>query len=223
MTSYNYDLPDDTSEASLLALIDDLNHDPKVNGILVQLPLPKTIDTFKILERIDPKKDVDGFHPYNLGCLAQRRPHLRPCTPLGIMHLLEHYDINVSGLHAIVVGASNHVGRPMALELLLAGSTITICHRLTRSLENMIPSADILVVAAGEVNVVPSAWIKEGAIVIDVGIHRLANGRLRGDIEFETAKTTSIMDHSRPRRCRSHDPRQTLLHNTLLAANFLKM
>ncbi len=181
------DLPEETSEAELLGLIQELNDDPAVDGILVQLPLPLHIDSSKVINAIDPVKDVDGFHPHNIGLLAQRLPGLRPCTPRGIMHLLTLTETQLQGAHAVVVGASNIVGRPMALELLLAGATVTICHRFTKDLETHVGNADILVVAVGKPGVVLSEWIKPGAVVIDVGINRGENGSLRGDIEFESA------------------------------------
>lgn len=188
VVSFAHYLPKDISADQLLALIDTLNADTAVDGILVQLPLPSTIPADIILERINPSKDVDGFHPYNLGRLAQRRPLLRPCTPYGVMQLLAHTQVELKGLHAVVVGASNIVGRPMALELLLAGCTITVCHRWTRDLVSHIKQADILVVAVGKPGLVPSTAIKAGAIVIDVGINRLSTGQLVGDIDFATAK-----------------------------------
>lgn len=187
MTSFAHDLPVDTTEADLLALIERLNADPAVDGILLQLPLPDHIHPEVVLERIDPAKDVDGFHPYNVGRLAQRLPGLRPCTPRGIMRLLEHYAIPVRGRHAVVVGASNIVGRPVALELLLAGATVTVCHRFTRDLEAHVRQAELLVVAVGKPGLVPGDWIAPGATVIDVGINRLPDGSLRGDVDFEGA------------------------------------
>lgn len=183
-----YDLPADTSQQELLELIDSLNGNPRIHGILVQLPLPAQIREEVIIERILPAKDVDGFHPYNIGRLAQRLPGLRPCTPRGVMVLLEHAGIRVRGAHAVVVGASNIVGRPMALELLLAAATVTICHKFTTHLEEHVRSADILVVAMGRPGVLNSAWIKPGAVVIDVGINRQADGGIVGDIEFASAK-----------------------------------
>ena len=187
MASFAHDLPVDTTEADLLALIERLNADPAVDGILLQLPLPAHIHPEVVLERIDPAKDVDGFHPYNVGRLAQRLPGLRPCTPRGIMRLLEHYEIPVRGRHAVVVGASNIVGRPVALELLLAGATVTICHRFTRDLEAHVRRAELLVVAVGKPGLVPGDWIAPGATVIDVGINRLPDGSLRGDVDFDGA------------------------------------
>ncbi|MCK9529773.1 MAG: bifunctional methylenetetrahydrofolate dehydrogenase/methenyltetrahydrofolate cyclohydrolase FolD [Gammaproteobacteria bacterium] len=187
--SVNHDLPAETSQAELLALIDSLNADPTVHGILVQLPLPRHIDTTAVIERIAPEKDVDGFHPYNVGRLAQRIPQLRPCTPYGVMTLLEHARLDIKGMDALVVGASNIVGRPMALELLLGGCTVTVAHRFTRDLRAHVERADLLVVAVGKPGLVKGEWIKPGAIVVDVGINRLADGRLVGDVDFEIAKT----------------------------------
>jgi methylenetetrahydrofolate dehydrogenase (NADP+)/methenyltetrahydrofolate cyclohydrolase len=187
--SRSYDLSATASQEELLALIDQLNVDSHVDGILVQLPLPDHFDTTQVLERIQPDKDVDGFHPYNVGRLAQRIPALRPCTPKGIMTLIETTGVKTHGLHAVVVGASNIVGRPMTLELLLAGCTTTTCHRFTRDLEEQVRRADLLVVAVGKPNFIPGEWIKPGALVIDVGINRLADGSLVGDVEFETARS----------------------------------
>ncbi len=183
-----YDLPIDASEEYLLQLIDGLNKDPTVDGILVQLPLPKHIDSTKVIERILPDKDVDGFHPYNVGRLAQRIPALRPCTPKGIMTLIESTKVDILGANAVVVGASNIVGRPMTLEFLLNGCTTITTHRFTKDLQCFVKQADILVVAVGKPHFIPGSWIKEGAIVIDVGINRLDNGKLCGDIEFDVAK-----------------------------------
>ena len=187
--SKSYDLPTTTTEAELLTLIDTLNQDPEIDGILVQLPLPAGMDSTKILEHIDPEKDVDGFHPYNVGRLSQRIPKLRSCTPKGIITLLDRYNIQVRGMHAVVVGASNIVGRPMTLELLLAGCTTTTCHRFTKDLEHHIRQADLVVVAVGKPNFIPGEWIKEGAVVVDVGINRIDTGKLIGDVEFDVAKT----------------------------------
>ncbi|RMG31239.1 MAG: bifunctional methylenetetrahydrofolate dehydrogenase/methenyltetrahydrofolate cyclohydrolase FolD [Gammaproteobacteria bacterium] len=185
--SFKHDLPADTSEAALLALIDRLNRDPAVDGILVQLPLPPHIDAEAVVERIRPDKDVDGFHPYNMGRLALRIPTLRPCTPWGVMQLLEITGQDLHGREAVVVGASNIVGRPMALELLLAGCTVTVCHRFTRDLPTHVARAEILVVAVGKPGIVKGTWIREGATVIDVGINRTPEGKLVGDVEFEAA------------------------------------
>jgi methylenetetrahydrofolate dehydrogenase (NADP+)/methenyltetrahydrofolate cyclohydrolase len=186
--SYSHDLPESTTQAELLELIDQLNADQHVDGILVQLPLPVHITTATVIERILPTKDVDGFHPYNIGRLAVRLPLMRSCTPYGVMKLLESTDKPILGSQAVVVGASNHVGRPMALELLLAGCTVTICHRFTQDLSAQVARADVLVVAVGKPGFIKGDWIKPGAVVIDVGINRMTDGRLVGDIEFETAK-----------------------------------
>jgi len=185
--SIEHDLPAATSQTELLQLIDTLNADPTVNGILVQLPLPDHIVPHEIIEQIDPLKDVDGFHPFTVGRLAQRIPALRPCTPFGIMKMLEHINIDAKGKHAVIVGASNIVGRPLALEMLLAGATITVCHKFTTDLEAQVRQADILAVAVGKPNLIPGSWVKEGAIVFDVGINRMDDGTLKGDIEFATA------------------------------------
>ncbi|ALE94828.1 MULTISPECIES: bifunctional methylenetetrahydrofolate dehydrogenase/methenyltetrahydrofolate cyclohydrolase FolD [Serratia] len=185
--SRSYDLPAATSEAELLALIDQLNADQEIDGILVQLPLPAGIDNVKVLERIHPDKDVDGFHPYNVGRLCQRAPKLRPCTPRGIVTLLERYNIDTYGLNAVVVGASNIVGRPMSMELLLAGCTTTVTHRFTKNLRHHVENADLLVVAVGKPGFIPGDWIKPGAIVVDVGINRLESGKVVGDVDFDAA------------------------------------
>lgn len=186
-TSRSYDLPASTTEPELLALIDQLNADSEIDGILVQLPLPAGIDNVKVLERILPDKDVDGFHPYNVGRLCQRAPKLRPCTPRGIVTLLERYNIDTYGLNAVVVGASNIVGRPMSMELLLAGCTTTVTHRFTKNLRHHIENADLLIVAVGKPGFIPGDWIKPGAIVIDVGINRLESGKVVGDVDFDAA------------------------------------
>lgn len=185
--SRSYDLPDTTSEAELLHLIDELNNDNTIDGILVQLPLPAGIDNVKVIERIHPDKDVDGFHPYNIGRLCQRAPNLRPCTPHGIVTLLERCNINTFGLNAVIIGASNIVGRPMSLELLLAGCTTTVTHRFTTNLRHHVEHADLLIVAVGKPGFIPGEWIKPGAIVIDVGINRLENGKVVGDVNFAEA------------------------------------
>lgn len=186
IVSKSYDLPETTTEQALLGLIEELNQDAEVNGILVQLPLPKHIDSTKVIEQISPEKDVDGFHPYNVGRLCQRIPTLRACTPYGVMKLLETTGISFYGKHAVIVGASNIVGRPMALELLLAGCTVTVTHRFTEDLASHIRQADILVVAVGKPKFIKGEWIKEGAVVVDVGINRL-EGKLVGDVEFDIA------------------------------------
>ena len=186
ITSKSYDLPETTTEQALLELIETLNQNAEVDGILVQLPLPKHIDSTKVIEQISPEKDVDGFHPYNVGRLCQRIPTLRACTPYGVMKLLETTGISFYGKHAVIVGASNIVGRPMALELLLAGCTVTVTHRFTEDLASHIRQADILVVAVGKPKFIKGEWIKEGAVVVDVGINRL-EGKLVGDVEFDMA------------------------------------
>jgi len=185
--SYDYDLPASATQDELFALIDKLNADPDVHGILVQSPLPEHIDEDALVDRIDPNKDVDGFQAINVGRLALRRFGLRPCTPRGVMTLLGHTDRPVRGQHAVVVGVSNHVGRPLALELLIAGCTTTCCHRFTRNLETYVRQADILVVAVGKPGLVSGEWIKPGAVVVDVGINRLEDGRLVGDVDFDVA------------------------------------
>jgi methylenetetrahydrofolate dehydrogenase (NADP+)/methenyltetrahydrofolate cyclohydrolase len=186
--SLSYDLPATTSEESLLALVRELNSNKEVDGILVQLPLPDHIDPTCVINNIHPDKDVDGFHPFNIGSLALRHPVLRPCTPRGIMTLLQSTGCDIRGMDAVVVGASNIVGRPMALELLLAGCTVTTCHRFTKDLASHVKRADLLVVAVGKPGVVQSDWIKQGAIVIDVGTNRGADGKLVGDIDFPGAQ-----------------------------------
>jgi len=187
IVSVAHDLPASTSEAELLGLIDRLNADPTIDGILVQLPLPAHVASVAVLERIDPAKDVDGFHPYNVGRLAQRMPIQRPCTPYGIMLMLEREGLEVRGKNAVIVGQSNIVGRPMALELLMKAATITVCHSQTRDLERQVSEAEILVAAIGKPEFVPGAWIRPGAVVIDVGINRLPDGKLVGDVQFAEA------------------------------------
>jgi len=187
IASFAHDLPDTTSRAELLALIERLNRDDAVDGILLQLPLPKGLDSTEIMDTIDPAKDVDGFHPTNTGLLAQKRPGLRPCTPWGVMQLLKDAAIDVTGLRAVVVGASNIVGRPMALELLLARATVTVCHTGTRDLRGEVERADLVVAAVGKAAYIPGIWIRDGAIVIDVGINRLSDGKLAGDVEYGPA------------------------------------
>jgi methylenetetrahydrofolate dehydrogenase (NADP+)/methenyltetrahydrofolate cyclohydrolase len=186
--SFDHDLPASTSESELIALVDRLNADPSVHGILLQLPLPAGIDATALIDRIDPHKDVDGFQAENVGRLALRQRGLRPCTPKGVMILLAHTDQPVRGQKAVVIGVSNHVGRPLILELLLAGCTTTGCHRFTRDLAAEVRQADIVVSAAGRPGLVRGEWIKPGAVVIDVGINRLEDGRLVGDVEFEPAR-----------------------------------
>lgn len=185
----DHDLPADSTDAELLELIDRLNADPEIHGILLQLPLPDRRDASALINRIDPRKDVDGFHPQNVGHLVLREFGLRPCTPRGITTLLGYTDRPVRGQSATIVGVSNHVGRPMALELLIAGCTVTSCHRFTppEALEAAVRNADILVVAVGRPRLIPGEWVKPGAVVIDVGINRLDDGRLVGDVGFEAA------------------------------------
>jgi len=181
-------IPADAPEHQLFTLIDTLNKDDKVDGILVQLPLPASFSSQKIIESIDPKKDVDGFHPYNIGRLATQHPALRPCTPYGIIRLLKHAGIVLTGLHAVIVGASNIVGRPMMLELLLEGVTVTLCHSKTKNLDTHVRDADLLISAIGKRHVIQSDWIKKNAIVVDIGIHRTEDNQIHGDLEFDTAK-----------------------------------
>ena len=186
--SLSYEKSADFSEAELLALIDELNNDDTVDGILVQLPVPPHIDSQKIIERIRPDKDVDGFHPYNIGRLAVKMPLMRPCTPKGVMTMLSEYGIDVKGKNVTIVGQSNIVGRPQALEMLMNRATITVCHTATKDLPAEVKRADIVVAAVGRPNCIKGEWIKDGAVVIDVGINRLDNGKLCGDVEFETAR-----------------------------------
>jgi len=188
MRSFAFDPPAAVAEADLLALIDRLNADPAVDGILVQLPLPPQIDPARVIERIDPAKDVDGFHPYNVGRLVLKMPTLRPCTPFGCMRLLAETGESLVGKHAVVIGQSNIVGRPMALELLMARCTVTICHSATRDLPGLVRQADIVVAAVGKARMVQGDWIKPGAIVVDVGMNRLDDGSLAGDVDFATAR-----------------------------------
>lgn len=188
VTSFEYNLDSAISQDELLELIAKLNADDQVDGVLVQLPLPAHIKESDIVDAIDPKKDVDGFHPYNIGCLAQRRPVIRPCTPFGVIHMLESINFQFKGSNAVVIGSSSIVGRPMALELLLAGATVTVCHRFTKDIAQHIRRADLLVSAVGKPGLVKADWIKPGAVVIDVGITRLEDGTLSGDVEFDGAR-----------------------------------
>lgn len=188
MKSVYHHLSSSIDEMDLIKIIQQLNEDSSIDGILLQLPLPDSIDSDKVLEMIDPIKDVDGFHPYNLGRLGQGRPLLRPCTPLGVIHLLNSIGETYINRHAVIIGASNIVGRPMALELLMAGSTVTVCHRLTEDLKPYVQSADILISAVGKPNLISGEWVKENATVIDVGITRSIEGTLLGDIEFISAR-----------------------------------
>jgi methylenetetrahydrofolate dehydrogenase (NADP+)/methenyltetrahydrofolate cyclohydrolase len=182
-----FDLPENTSQEKLLSLLDQLNDDIEIDGILVQLPLPPHINSELVIERIVPHKDVDGFHPYNIGRLALRMPLLRSCTPKGVMTLLAHTSINLTGLDAVIVGQSNIVGRPMALELSAANATVTMCHIYTRDLATKVHNADIVIAAVGKAHLIAGDWIKPGAIVIDVGMNRLDDGRLVGDVDFAIA------------------------------------
>jgi methylenetetrahydrofolate dehydrogenase (NADP+)/methenyltetrahydrofolate cyclohydrolase len=217
--SFYHPLSMDIDEKTLMDLIQQLNEDVNVHGILVQLPLPAHINAEKVLETISPHKDVDGFHPYNLGRLAQRRPLLRPCTPYGVMLLLEHIQQTFKGKHAVIVGASNIVGRPMGFELLLAGSTVTICHRFTTPLSYYVEQADILVSAVGRPGIIQGEWIKSGATVIDIGMNRLADGTLTGDVEFAKARERAAWITPVPGGVGPMTV-AVLLQNTLLAANF---
>lgn len=183
----DFDLPYETTQTELLTLIEELNRDDEIHGILVQLPLPPQIDEISITNSIKSSKDVDGFHAFNVGRLALRQHGLRPCTPRGIMALLHYYGIDAKGQHCVIVGASNIVGRPMGLEMLIQGATVTTCHRFTKNLEHFVRQAEILIIAVGQPGIVCANWISEGAIVVDVGINRLENGTLVGDIDFEDA------------------------------------
>ncbi|MFC3680091.1 bifunctional methylenetetrahydrofolate dehydrogenase/methenyltetrahydrofolate cyclohydrolase FolD [Bacterioplanoides pacificum] len=216
-----YDLPDSTSQQQLLDLIDELNTDNEVDGILVQLPLPQGLDASEILERISPEKDVDGFHPFNVGRLAQRMPLLRPCTPAGIVDLLDSTGEPVRGQHAVIVGASNIVGRPMGLELLIKGCTVTTCHRFTKDLQHHVSQADIVVVAVGKPGIVKGEWIKPGAVVIDVGINRLEDGRLIGDVDFGPAAERASFITPVPGGV-GPMTRAKLLENTLISCETLR-
>ncbi|WP_257265155.1 bifunctional methylenetetrahydrofolate dehydrogenase/methenyltetrahydrofolate cyclohydrolase FolD [Endozoicomonas sp. ONNA2] len=218
--SISHDLPASTSEQHLLALIDNLNDHPEIDGILVQLPLPEHINCELVIERIRPDKDVDGFHPYNIGRLVQRIPLLRPCTPKGVMTLLESTGQPIRGKNAVIVGASNIVGRPMTMELLLAGCTTTTTHRFTFDLAAEVARADILVVGAGKPGLVKGAWVKPGAVVIDIGINRMDDGRLVGDVEFDAARQRASWITPVPGGVGPMTV-ATLLENTLYAADHL--
>jgi methylenetetrahydrofolate dehydrogenase (NADP+)/methenyltetrahydrofolate cyclohydrolase len=217
MRSFAFDPPADIAERALLELIDRLNADAQVHGILVQLPLPKQIDPAHVIERIDPRKDVDGFHPYNIGRLVVKMPTLRPCTPYGCMQLLAETGQDLAGKHAVVIGQSNIVGRPMALELLMARCTVTICHSATRNLPDLVRQADVVVAAVGKPRMVPGDWIKPGAIVIDVGMNRLPDGKLTGDVDFEAARERASWITPVPGGVGPMTVAM-LLHNTLRAA-----
>lgn len=218
--SLAHDLPSNVSQSALLGLIASLNENPDIDGILIQLPLPDHLDASLIVNHIAPHKDVDGLHPYNMGRLAVRDPLLRPCTPKGIMRLLDSTDTSIKGKEAVIVGASNMVGRPMLLELLMAGATVTSCHRFTQNLRDHVAAADILVVAVGKARFIPGEWIKQGATVIDVGINRTMDGKLVGDVEYEkacqkAAWITPVPGGVGPMTVAS------LMENTLYAANKL--
>jgi methylenetetrahydrofolate dehydrogenase (NADP+) / methenyltetrahydrofolate cyclohydrolase len=217
--SFAYDLPASASEDAILALVDALNRDERVDGILVQLPLPKGVNADRVMDAVDPAKDVDGFHPVNTGLLAQKRPRLRPCTPFGVIRLAQEYKIPLTGARATVVGASNIVGRPMALELLLARATVTVCHTGTRELRAEVERAEVLVAAVGKAGFIPGEWIRPGAAVFDVGINRTPAGPLVGDVEFTAAARragwiTPVPGGLGPMTI------AMLLHNTVDAANF---
>ena len=216
--SVAFDLPASTTQAELLAIVDQVNADPEIDGILVQLPLPAHIDADAVIERIDPKKDVDGFHPYNIGRLALKMPLLRPCTPRGVMTMLEMSGIDPKGKHAVIIGASNIVGRPMALELLLARATVTVCHSATADLAAEVRRADIVVAAVGKPGFVPGDWIKEGAVVVDVGINRLPDGKVVGDVDFAAASERASWITPVPGGAGLMTV-ATLLQNTLDSAN----
>lgn len=186
--SVAHDLPEDVSQTKLEELIDQLNVDEKIDGIIVQTPLPKHLDPWRIVERIRYDKDVDGFHPYNIGRLSLRRPLLRPCTPYGIIRLLKHYEIPLTGVNAVIVGASNIVGRPMSLELLLNKATVTVSHKYSKDLADHVKRAELLIVAIGKAGIIDTKWLRPDAIVVDVGINRLADGSLRGDVDFASAR-----------------------------------
>ncbi|BFN14612.1 MULTISPECIES: bifunctional methylenetetrahydrofolate dehydrogenase/methenyltetrahydrofolate cyclohydrolase FolD [Marinobacter] len=218
--SLSYDLPEDTSQAALEALVDELNENPAVDGILVQLPLPSHLDADPILVKIRPDKDVDGFHPYNIGRLMQRKPTLRPCTPAGVITLLDSIGTPYKGQHAVIVGASNIVGRPMSMELLLKGATTTVCHRFTDNLEKFVGEADILVAAVGKPGIIKGEWVKPGATVIDVGINRMDDGKLCGDVDFDAAAERAAYITPVPGGVGPMTI-ATLLENTLYAANVL--
>lgn len=215
--SHCHRLPENCTQSQVSELIQQCNEDPTIHGILLQLPLPPQINPAPLLETIHPHKDVDGFHPYNMGRLAERKPTLRPCTPYGVMKLLATTGEDLTGLHAVVLGASNIVGRPMALELLLAKCTVTVCHRFTKHLAPHVQAADILISAMGKPDLVKSEWIKSGALVIDVGFNRLPNGKIVGDIDFDTARQHAAWITPVPGGVGQMTV-ATLLENTLLAA-----
>jgi methylenetetrahydrofolate dehydrogenase (NADP+)/methenyltetrahydrofolate cyclohydrolase len=188
MHSVVHVMPETATQEQVLAVVQALNADPAIDGILVQLPVPKHIDSKAVIDAIAVEKDVDGFNPVNIGLLAQRTPRLRPCTPYGCMKMLEHEGLDPKGMDAVVIGQSNIVGRPAALELLMRGATVTICHSQTKDLISHVRRADLIVAGIGKPEFVKGDWIKPGAIVLDVGINRLPSGKVVGDVEFETAK-----------------------------------
>ena len=216
--SYDHDLPKNISEKELIELIQALNTNPNIHGILVQLPLPDHINETKIIESIEPIKDVDGFHPYTIGRLMQRIPVLRPCTSIGVITMLDSIGVNPMGKHAVIVGASNLVGRPLALELLLKGATTTICHKFTKDLESFVNQADILAVAVGKAGIIPGHWVKNGAVVFDIGINRDKNGKVTGDVDFEVAKEKASWISPVPGGVGPMTVAM-LLKNTLIASN----
>ncbi|XBC44276.1 MAG: bifunctional methylenetetrahydrofolate dehydrogenase/methenyltetrahydrofolate cyclohydrolase FolD [Buchnera aphidicola (Schlechtendalia peitan)] len=207
---------ENVQEKKIINLINILNQDSNIDGILVQLPIPKHINTQNIFNSITPNKDVDGLHPYNIGCLCQKSPKLRPCTSFGIITMLEYYKINIKGLHAVIIGASNTVGRPMNLELLLSGCTTTITHKFTKNIKYFVQQADIVIIAVGKKHFLKGPWIKPGAIVIDVGINRLKNGTIVGDVDFKSAIKNSSYITPVPGGVGPMTV-VTLLHNTLKA------
>ncbi|WP_196137389.1 bifunctional methylenetetrahydrofolate dehydrogenase/methenyltetrahydrofolate cyclohydrolase FolD [Aliikangiella sp. G2MR2-5] len=218
--SRKIELPASVTQDELLQKVDELNGDNSINGILVQLPLPSHLDSSEILEKINPDKDVDCFHPYNIGRLVQRIPQIRPCTPYGVMLMLESIEVDVKGMDCVVVGASNIVGRPMAMELLLKGATVTVCHKFTKDLESQVRRADLVVVGVGIPGLVKGEWIKPNAIVIDVGINRLENGKLTGDVEFDIASQNAAWITPVPGGVGPMTV-ATLMHNTLLATEMM--
>jgi methylenetetrahydrofolate dehydrogenase (NADP+)/methenyltetrahydrofolate cyclohydrolase len=220
ITAFDFDLPSETSQQELLALIDSLNENDDIQGILVQLPLPPQIDEVAVTNSISADKDVDGFHAFNVGRLALRQPGLRPCTPRGIMTLLHYYGIKPTGLNCVIVGASNIVGRPMGLELLYQGATVTTCHRFTKNLEFHVRHAEILIVAVGKPGIVDADWVADGTVVIDVGINRLDSGKLVGDIDFAKAKQKAAWISPVPGGV-GPMTRATLMQNTAEAAGMV--
>ena len=216
--SYDHDLPKNISEKELIELIQALNTNPNIHGILVQLPLPDHINETKIIESIEPIKDVDGFHPYTIGRLMQRIPVLRPCTSIGVITMLDSIGVNPMGKHAVIVGASNLVGRPLALELLLKGATTTVCHKFTKDLESFVNQADILAVAVCKAGIIPGHWVKNDAVVFDIGINRDKNGKVTGDVDFEVAKEKASWISPVPGGVGPMTVAM-LLKNTLIASN----